>query len=108
ILSENRKTTFRDHALSGHGLFRKPGGRFRGSCRGFEDRALLCPGIPPEPTGLSPKRRRRPRVAKHGAGPLDPRRAPYLSAIGGSVKPRETARGAPSGHGEMPAAEAPQ
>jgi hypothetical protein len=134
ILSENRKSTFRDHALSGHDLvrkpgnrfsgscpvwarsFRKPGSRFSGSCPRLRIAPSSCPRIFPGPTGLSPKRRRRPRVAKHSSGQsmirksglavfrkdhalgktkavipfgitaLDPRRARFLGGKTGGVK----------------------
>src|SRR5438067_13171774 len=36
------------------------------------------PGVDPEPTGLAPKRRAKPRVAKHRAGPSGPRSGRFL------------------------------
>src|SRR5271156_7223337 len=58
--------------LFGHELVPKTDNHFRDHAALVEDRALLCPGFLPEPTGLPPKRRCKPRVAKHCAGPLRP------------------------------------
>src|SRR5262249_33653927 len=52
-------------------------------------------GPSPEPTGLAPKRRPKPRVAQHRAGPSGPRSGRFLRRKPGPVKPQAAGGAAP-------------